>query len=185
MASQLTALEQKLDEIFVKNAPALPKKAVDIIVEYLPYLNLIIGLLTLSSAYWLWHWAHAANDLVNYANELSRTYGGGDVVADRMGFGIWLGLLVLLVEAVIYLAAFPGLRDRKKTGWNLLFYGLLINVVYGFVILFTSYGGVGSLIGSIIGSAIGGYFLFQIRDRYSAQPAVAEKAKTVKKSTKK
>ena len=71
---------------------------------------------------------------------------------------------------------FPGTREKKKSGWNLLFYALLINVAYGFVVMFTDYGSVGSFIGSLIGSAIGGYFLFQIRSSYS-KSAPTRKAK--------
>ncbi len=72
---------------------------------------------------------------------------------------------------MIYIAAFPGTKARKKSGWDLLFYALLINVVYGIVVAFTDYGGFGSLIGSLVGSAIGAYFLFQIRVSYSTGKA--------------
>jgi uncharacterized membrane protein HdeD (DUF308 family) len=75
--------------------------------------------------------------------------------------------------AVVYIVAFPALRARKKSGWDLLFYAALLNIVYGFVTLFTDYGSVGNLVGTIIGSAIGLYFLFQIRSLYLKAPATS------------
>lgn len=166
MAS-LNQLEDNLESIFVKKAPKLPEGAKKTIVEYLPWINLVLGLLTLWSAYALWHWAHIANSLVDYANTLNKLYGTGTVVSSRLTVGIWLGLIVLVIEALLYIAAFPGTRDKKKAGWNLLFYALLVNVVYGVVVMFTSYGGFGSLISYVVGSAIGLYILFQIRSSYN------------------
>jgi uncharacterized membrane protein len=165
----LVPLEKSLDDLFVKQAPALPAGGKKALVQYLPWINLILGLIALYTAYVLWHWAHFANSLVNYANSLSAAYGGPTVATNRLSVGIWLGIAVLAVEALLYIAAFPGTRDRKKVGWNLMFYALLVNIVYGVVVLFTNYGGVGNLIGSVIGSAIGLYLLFQIRSSYTTQ----------------
>jgi hypothetical protein len=164
--SAFPSLEKRLDNIFVKQAPELPANGKKALVKYLPWVNLILGLLALYTVYVLWHWAHLANNLVNYANSLSAAYGGPQIANSRMTFGIWLGLIVLAVEAVLYIAAYPATRDRKKSGWDLMFYALLINVVYGILVLFTDYGGVGSLIGALVGSGIGLYLLFQIRDSY-------------------
>ena len=174
--SALQSLEKSLDDIFVKQAPELPAGGKKALVRYLPWINLVLGLLALYTVYVVWHWAHLANSLINYANSLSAAYGGQAVATSRMGVGIWLGLLVLAVEALLYIAAFPGTRDRKKSGWNLMFYALLVNVVYGVVIVFTSYGNIGSLISTAIGSAIGLYLLFQIRGSYSQAGATKKAA---------
>lgn len=177
--SSLQPLETALDDIFVKKAPPLPPNSKKALVEYLPWINLVLGLLALYTVYLLWHWAHLATGLINYANTLNAAYGGPAIAnVNRLGFGIWLGLIVLAVEALLYIAAFQATRDRKKSGWNLMFYALLVNIVYGVVILFTSYGGVGNLIGTLIGSAIGLYVLFQIRSSYLKTPVTpADKVK--------
>lgn len=174
--SALDSLEKSLDEVFVKNAPDLPANAKKFIVKYLPIFSLIIGLLSLLATWSLWHWAHVANNLINYANNLSAAYGGQPVIVERLTATVWVGLAVLAVQAVLYIAAYSGLKKRSKAGWNLLFYALIINVVYGIVVLFTDYGGVGSLILSIIETGVGLYFLFQIRDSYKKSPAPAKKA---------
>ena len=164
--SALTSLENSLEDIFVKKAPPLPAGGKKAIVEYLPWISGLIGLLTLYTVYVVWDWAHFASRLTDYANSISAAYGGPTVVTERLTLFIWISMAVLAVEAVLYLLAFPALRARKKSGWNLLFYAALLNVVFGLVVLFTDYGSVGNLIGSLIGSAIGMYFLFQIRSAY-------------------
>jgi hypothetical protein len=172
--SAFKSLEKNLDDWFVKQAPPLPANAKKALVHYLPWINLILGILTLYSVYVIWHWAHLANNLINYANSISATYGGPQLNSNRLTAGIWLGLIVLAIEAILYLAAFPATRDRKKSGWDLMFYAFLVNVVYGVIILFTDYGGLGTLFWTIIGSGIGLYLLFQIRGSYGSakrQPA--------------
>jgi hypothetical protein len=172
--------EKSLNDMFVKKAPALPEGGKKFIVQYLPWINLIVGAFTLWTVYWLWHWAHWANQLAGYVNSLSSYYGGPTVPIDRMTPMLWLSLIVLAVEAVIYILAFPATLARQKRGWNLLFYALIVNIVYGFLVMFTSYGGFGSFIGTLIGSAIGLYFLFQIRASYTGEKArgVAPKEKS-------
>jgi hypothetical protein len=172
--SALQNLETKLDDVFVKNAPKLPANGRKMIVEYLPWINLVLGVLALWAAYTLWQWAHVANGFVDYANRLSAAYGGPAVATGRLGLVIWLSLAVLAIEAVLYIAAFPALKARKKSGWNLLFYAMLVNVVYGVVTVFSDYGGFGNLLGTVIGSVIGLYFLFQIRGSYSAAGAATK-----------
>lgn len=162
----IESLEKSLDDVFVKNAPELPAGGKKFLVKFLPWICLVCGILTLLAVLSLWHWAHVANGLVDYANQLSATYGGPTVSGDRLTATIWLSMAALAVEGVLYIAAFPGLRNLKKTGWNLSFYALLVNVVYGVIIMFSNYGSFGNLIGSLIGFAIGAYLLFQIRASY-------------------
>lgn len=181
MLRSLEPLETNLNDLFVKKSPALPAGGKKALVQYLPWINLVLGVLTLYAVWVLWHWAHYANALINYANSISAAYGAGSVVSpvtNRMGLGIWLGLLVLLVEALLYIAAFPGTRDRKKAGWDLMFYAALVNVVYGAVIMFTDYGGgLTSFLVNLVVSAFGLYLLFQIRPKYlSVAPAKAKKS---------
>lgn len=170
--SQLNGIEEKLNKALVKDAPfQIPENAKKTIVQYLPIINLILGVVTLWGAWALWRWAHAANRLVDYANELSRALGTTEVAkTSRLSLMLWIGLIVLAVEGVLFVAAYPGLKARSKSGWNLLFYAALLNAVYGVVVAFTDYGsGIGSIIGSLIGTVIGLYFLFQIRSHYTGK----------------
>lgn len=159
------SIEKSLDEVFVKNAPALPAGGKKFLVDFAPWFSLIVGILSLFAVYNIWQWAHQANEVIDYLNNISTAY-GGSTVDERLTATLWLSLIVLAIEAVLYIAAFSGLKNRKKSGWNLVFYALLVNLVYGIIVMFTSYGGVGNLLGSVIGFAIGAYLLFQIRASY-------------------
>lgn len=169
----LDKLEKSLEGVFVKSAPKLPERGKEVLVEWLPWINLVLGILTLLSVYWLWHWAHLANNLTNYVNQLSQAYGGPALDVHRLTAGVWLGIIVLAIEAVLYIMAFPATRARAKRGWDLMFYALLVNIVYGVVVLFTDYGSVGNLIGTLIGSVIGLWLLFQIRGKYMGNRPIA------------
>jgi hypothetical protein len=172
--SALQSLEKSLGDIFGKQAPALSTNSKKAIVEYLPWINLVLGLLAIYTVYLLWHWAHFTDKLVDYANTLSAAYGGPAVVTHRLSVIVWISLVVMAAQAVVYILAFPALKARKKSGWDLLFYAALLNAAYGVVVLFSDYGGVGNLLGSLIGSAIGLYFLFQIRPLYLKGHAKSE-----------
>lgn len=174
-------VEKQLDEIFVKKAPALPENIKKWIVEYIPYINLIFGLLMLLLAYNLYHWATVANRLVDYANQVARSFGVQEqAVTSRLTVWVWLALILLVVEALLYVFSYSGLKAKKKAGWNLVFYALIINAVYGLFTLFVdSYGSIANFIGYLIGTGIGLYFLFQIRSYYL--PKAATKTAAPKK----
>lgn len=166
----LTTLENKLDELLNKKAPVqIPESGRKTIVEYLPWVNLALGILTLATAWALWHWAHLANTFVDLTNTLSKTLGEEPVSVQRLTLVVWLGLIVLVVEGALFIAAFPATRNRQKSGWDLLFYAALVNMVYGVVILFSDYGGFGRLVMTLISTVIGLYFLFQIRGYYTGR----------------
>jgi len=162
--SVLEPIEKPLEDLFVKQAPELPAGAKKWLVKYLPWINLIAGILSLLAAWSLYSAAHAVNNAVNYVNTLSAAYGGPQV--SHLNTVVWLAIATLALSAVIYLLAFPKTRAHEKSGWDLMFYAILLNLVYGIVAAFTDYGGVGRLIGAVIGAAIGLYFLFQIRETY-------------------
>ena len=164
----LRGLETKLQEVFVKNAPfQLPAKAKSWIVQYLPYINLVLGIISLWAAYGIYTWATRADTIVNYTNELSRTFGGPVAPVERLTTVLWLGIIFLALEGILYILAFAPTKERKKSGWDLLFLALLVNVVYGVVMVFTNYGGVSTLLSTLVSTVVGLYFLFQIRSAYT------------------
>ena len=169
--NSISKLESQLDKVFNNNLPALPSNAKQFIVKVAPWVALIGGIASLWSTYALWQWAHTVSVINNYANTINSLYYSYGYHyrmpnTNQMSAVLWIAMVVALVEGVIYLLAFPGLQKRNKSGWNFLFYGLIVNVIYGVVMIFSSYGGVGSFIAYLLGSAIGAYFLFQIRSFY-------------------
>lgn len=168
-------LEKTLED-FYKKAPPLPLNAKKLIVEWLPWFNLVVGLVSLLAAYGLWRAANAVSYLNDWANAINASYGGARIETNNLTFTVYLTLAVFAVEAVLCIMAFAPLKANKMAGWKLLFYISLANVVYGLVSLFNFNGGVGSLFGSLISTAIGLYFLFQIKDQYGGAKHVAAPA---------
>lgn len=180
-------LELQLNDVFGKKAPQLSAKSRESLAKAMPVLTFIVGLLELWAAYALWHLAHIANHLIDVQNSLSNYYGsdlGYTPAVTHLGVFYYLSFILILVNAVVLIGASFGLRDRSKVrGWNLLYYVMLLNVVYGILRLFDGVGGgIGALIGSLIGSAIAAYFLFQIRGLYNGPKPVAD-APTAKGET--
>lgn len=176
MATDANALEENLNDVFVKKAPGLPGALQNILVEWAPVISIIIGIISLFSAWTLWHWARAADKAIQYANQVCGVYGnyGCGIATSRFSVWLWLSVMFLAAEGLLYVFAYSGLKARKKQGWNYLYYGALLNVAYAVISLFTSYSALGHFISALIGSAIGFYVLFQIRNAYlgtSKRPA--------------
>lgn len=168
MSSTLSGIEAKIDQV-VKDAPfQIPEKSRRSIANNMSWISLLIGVLSLWGAYALWNLAHVASRVIDFGNSLSQLYGtAAPVPKSHLTVFVWIGIILLAVEGVIYLMAYPGLKAKTKAGWNLLFYGALVNLAYGIIMLFDSYsGGVGRLIATLVSSAVGLYFLFQIRSYF-------------------
>ena len=173
--TQLEKLETRLDDVFAKNpAIKLPVKSRKSLAEAMWWLALVAGILQLWLAWTFWHAGHWIEDVVSQTNTIAAYYGVHTTV-HNLGMLYYITLVVLLASGVLSLLAAPGLKAMQKHGWNLLFYSLLVNVVYGFVRMFTDYGGLMSLIGALFGSAIAAYFLFQVRE-YFIKSASAHKS---------
>ncbi|MDO8591940.1 MAG: hypothetical protein Q7R60_03410 [bacterium] len=159
----LNKLETMLAGVY-SATPKLSGNAKKTIVNFWPIAAVILGVLQLWSAYTLWHWGRDVNKVIATFNSY---FGTSSAVAHNLSVIYWISLIVLAIAGVMLLMAYPGLKARAKSGWNLLFYGALLNVVYGVFSAFNDYGGAGSLVISLVVSAVVLYFLFQIRDQYS------------------
>ncbi len=181
----LDQLEEQLNDVFVKKAPfQIPDEARKTIVNILPWLNLIFGAILLLSALGLYNAAKAVDQWVDYANTIARTYGSAYTQqVNELSWIVWLGIIMLAIEGALWLISFPSVRAKKKSGWNILFIALLINIVYGLLSLFISvgaYGGASGFFGFVISTVVGLYLLFQIRSVFL--PAKKAAASTDKKS---
>ncbi len=170
-------LEEQLNELFVKNVPKLPDGGRKALVAWAPIVTLILGLLSLFTAWSLWHWARLADMVNNVVNGIAGNsnlcngyyypgYACGATLYSRFSVWLWLGVAFLAVNGILYLLAYPGLKSRQKQGWDYLYYALLLQVIYAVLSLFIPYNAGGHFIGSLIGAVIGFYLLFQIRGSY-------------------
>jgi drug/metabolite transporter (DMT)-like permease len=149
-----------------KNVPSLPAGGVETLVKAWPYLAIAFGILQLLGAYSAW-------SVIQFVEQFAYYHSIG--ASDR--FMVYIGITIMLVQAVIFFVAFSPLQKRAKRGWDLLFLVGLMNVVYAIVALFMSGYGVGSFLMSLLTSAVGFYLLVQTRSSYLGKKTAAKTAK--------
>lgn len=165
--SMLKKAEDQLAGAF-KDLPKLPESSKESLARLWPWLALIFGVLQLLLAIGLWNYMRDFEKVSDYVNSVSLYLTGTQAVLsgfDKMV--IYLGIAILLLDAVILLMAYAPLKARARRGWDLLFLGSLINAVYAVVSLFRQGGGIGNFIFALLGSAIGFYLLFQVREKFT------------------
>lgn len=144
----LNQLTKTLDENY-KKLPQLPKGVNEFIVSVAPWLALIFGVLAVVTGL-------GAFGLLTALSPFAMVSGAG-----RYAMSGLLASLILLVQGVIEVWAFPSLKKRAMKGWNLMFYSLVLSVVASLITL-----SVGSVIGAVVGALIGYYFLYQVKSYY-------------------
>ena len=139
-------LENELEPIFLGKFPPFPDNVKELLVQYGPYLILIgaiLGLLGLLTAFGIGT-AALGIGMASYGS----------------GFSFYVGIVLATVMMIMYLMAFSPLRARKKAGWNLMYYALLLSLISSLLQL--------AILSVIIGGVLGFWVLFQIRDKYAA-----------------
>lgn len=144
-SNPLGSLEETLDLYFGKKAPQLPEGVRNFIVMIAPWFVLISVILSIP----------ALLALLGISSFVMPTYG-------MMGYAVgpmWTVSMVLLAATVVLEAlALPGLFKKSKSGWNLIFYSILVSLLSNLVTL--------NLLGFLIGGLISFYILFQIKSYY-------------------
>jgi hypothetical protein len=145
LSDSLSSLEQTLKVYFVDKAPfQIPREAKDFIVQYGPWITLILLILMVPAIF-------AALGLAAFFLPFAQAAGKIDGVNY---LSVVLGIIVIVLEAM----ALPALFKRSKQGWNLLFYASVVSALSNLITL-----NIGAL---ILGTLIGWYVLFQIRSYY-------------------
>lgn len=168
-------LEQKLEEWLVKKAPyQLPESLRKSLVKILPALALVIGcgmLLLAGDAYRALTISSPVEIPGFYTAYSSMTLSPSYSFAPAA----WAGLGLFVVQALLMIFAFPGLRAHRKSGWNLLFAMAMVNILYNIVFYVLYYVQLNVLFTAMIGAVIGLYLLFQVRSYYTASSTTPAK----------
>jgi hypothetical protein len=132
-----------LDFYLVKKAPIqLPDNAKEWIVQYAPWITVVILVLTLPL--------------------LMAALGIGTLLMPfagvRYATGFGFTALGLVIEIGLTLMALPGLFARKMSGWTLLFYARLVSLAANLL--------AGAVVSALLVALISLYVLFQIRPLY-------------------
>ncbi|HXH26637.1 MAG TPA: hypothetical protein VNG90_01965 [Candidatus Acidoferrum sp.] len=165
-------LEEQLNDVFTKKISyQIPDHARSTIVKFMPWLTLAGGILSLLGA----GAAYTAITVVNRMMDgyLNMAYPYNYAPMTSASPLLWVVLLILLGEAILFFAAFPALRDHKRKGWLILYWVNLVYVLYALVHLIAAYD-FANFIFSLLGSAVGLYILFQIRSYYTEAGAPAQ-----------
>lgn len=150
VVKQIAALEAWLAPLFAK-APHLPPNIRQSLVDIVPWLALIGGVLGIAG-------------ILSAGMFTSMIFSFSFMVGGMMSTVYAVGMLLGGVSAVLYLLAYQPLSQHRKTGWNYLFYALLLSVVSFALNLIAGYGMAGQAVGLLLGL----WLLFEIRDAYKA-----------------
>lgn len=147
--SSLEQLEETLDLYFAKKAPSLPTNIKDLIVQFAPWITLIMLIVSLP--------------LVLFALGLGAivapfAFLAGPTYGVSYGLTYTLSMVVLAVSLVLEAMSIPGLMSRKYAGWKYAYWAILVGVVANLVSF--------NIVGGIISALIGFYILFQIKSYY-------------------
>ncbi len=80
------------------------------------------------------------------------------ITTEGVSYLNFLPLLCLLLILVLKVVSIPGLRARKKVGWNAVFYLAVVEAIYYFTLA--------EPVNLIIASCISFYLLFQVKEYY-------------------
>lgn len=165
------SIEAGMDKYLVKKAPLqLPANGKKAIVDWAPWIALVIGVLSLLSALSLWNLVREVSRGIDYSYDISRSLGIEATPRD-VGLMVYISIAVLIIQGVILLIAFKGLQARSKArGWDMLLLSTLLGLVYGLSTLFiTDYRSGADFIFSLLGTLVGLYILAQIRGSYNGR----------------
>lgn len=144
------AIEAWLIPLFQK-APHLPASAKQTLVDIAPWLALISGILGIVG-------------VLSASTFVSMMLSFAFITSGVLPMLFAIGMLVALLASVLDLLAYKPLTEKKKLGWNYVFYGVLLT---GVSFVLNAIAGQGML-GSLVGLVVGLWILFEVRDEYKA-----------------
>jgi len=154
--------EKQLADFFAK-FPHVPESGRKVIVQILPWLALVFGILGIIAA--------VAGGLIMSILSIPALLTG-----NIGGLVMFTAVIVSLTAAILEVLAFKPLQTGMKKGWNFLYYALLLGIistlisilgntvngsVYGMTVI------VPTLISGAIGFIIGGWILFEVRGHFT------------------
>lgn len=136
-----------LNYYLVEKAPfSLPQGVIDFLVKFAPYVALVLGILGAIGALALFGLGSILGPFV--------VLGGGTAALGST----FLAAIFSGIIAILYIMAYSGLKNRKISGWNMLFYVETLYILSDLVSV--------RIAGAVLSAVVGYYFLFQMRASY-------------------
>lgn len=133
-----------MEEWFNK-LPPLPKNAQQAIVNITPWIALIFGILGVIGSL-------AGLGVIGTLSPFMIMGGGFNAAGKSL-----LSVGVSLVSSILLLMAYPGTKNHKMQGWDMLFWSEVVSTLASLVAISLS---------GVIFNAIGFYLLYQIKSHY-------------------
>jgi hypothetical protein len=156
-------LEKYFEKVF-KHVQHLSEANRELVARSWPAMALVFGAIQLYWAWVLWGFTRYAVPNSDFYDRIYVSYPDALAGAEKLVF--YLGIFVLVLEALILLMAYSKLKARIRSGWDLLFLAMVVNTASAVVSLFISERGTMSFFLGILSSAIGFYLLFEVRGKY-------------------
>lgn len=145
-----------------KGLPHLPKGLVDFLVQIAPYASVISGIILLLSA--------VQSLTTNIDPELAAYIGYSNNQK-------YLMAIEYLILGGLALWSFSYLKARSMTGWLIMFWSVIIQIIFSFVIalMFGASAIVGAFISVVLMFLLSLYFLFEVKPHYSKTKHMVDK----------
>lgn len=155
----LNSLEKTLTNIFVTKAPFQLPKSWKVWLGQYAWIFSIIGAIAGGVALLM------LLPLLGIVSVIGTAVGGGIYVLFA-----WIAFAFEILVVVLLALSVSKLRTRQKSGWNLLYYAALVNVIQSIFGTFDShtFAIFFNLIWTAIFAAIAFYFVFQIREQFTS-----------------
>lgn len=141
----MNSLEKKLEDFFIRQLPGMSESKKQMAVKFLPWLIIVFGVLGAMA------WMSSLRFFFGFA-------------AGYLMSNTFMMIYVVLAPVMQALAVYGGylMLNKKRRGWRIALYSLLIGVVSHICYL--------SLLGLVIDFGFA-YLLFQIKAYYMEEPA--------------
>ncbi|OGH02827.1 MAG: hypothetical protein A2798_00110 [Candidatus Levybacteria bacterium RIFCSPHIGHO2_01_FULL_37_17] len=154
--AQTKQLIKPLEDVYAK-APSLPAGVKDFIVMVAPWVAVILGVLSVLG--------FAVSLLGFGALGVLAPLAGSAATVSLAGFGL-ITTVLGLASGVLLLLAFRPLQKRALSGWNLMFWVLVLGLISTAVGNTLFYFSVVGLVMAVVWFLIELYFLFQVKSSY-------------------
>ena len=161
--AHIKKLDVYLEKIFGKVQHLSPANR-ELVAQSWPIMALIFGAIQLYWAWVLWGITRYTIPDSDFYDRIYVQY--PDVIQGVEKLVFYMGILILVAEAVILFIAYSKLKARARSGWNLLFLAMAINTLNAFLSLFISERGFASFVFGMLSSIIGFYLLYEVRGKY-------------------
>lgn len=133
-----------LEDWFMK-LPPLPKGAKEVLVNITPWIALIFGILGVLAGLAGLGILTAFSPLIGLSSGLAGATNG------------LIGAVLGIVSSGLLLAGYPGTKNHKLQGWNMLFWSEIVSTLAALVAF---------ALGGVVISLVGLYLLYQIKSYY-------------------